>query len=470
LAFLTSCSVGPDYSRPELNLPGKYDVPEHIEKASLDLNTEENDQGLWWKNFNDPILVQLIDLATADNLSLQSSLARIDEANSLSDATFAGLFPAPAITGQYIKNKTAPARFPGIASQGISYEIYSLAGSVAWEADLFGRIRRQYQSAEHQEAKIIFNSADLLTSIQAQISTAYFQLRGAQKQKEIAEGNFKTQSETLKILEDKFNVGVIGGLDLERARAQKFKTESLIFDYDTLINNALNRIAALTGRYPHDLPGDLLSVNYELPTYSGPIRIGKPFELLSRRPDIRAAEENAISSSAEIGVAIGDFYPKVSFNGTISRDSRDISNLSSTAAKAYNYGPNITWNILNFYQILNRVDAAKANAKANLIDYKNTIVSALEEVDNSLVNLNNLLIKADLLESAANSSVAAENIAKAKYDAGAIGFLDLLLSQSETLSSQSAYITAKTEVDLAYVNLFRVLGGTWEDADEETVP
>ena len=459
--IIQACAIGPDYQRPELNLPNNYDSETNV-KYIKQISNIENKPGIWWKSFNDPLLEQLINIASVDNLNILASLSKIEQAESLASAAFATIFPSPNLSGQYIKNKTAAARFPGITNRGIEFEIYSAAGSVSWELDLFGRIRRAYESASHQEAQVSFNSIDLVNSIQAQVATAYFQLRAAQLQKQIAINNFKTQDETFNIIQKKFDVGVLSAYELERARTQKLKTQSTILTFDSLINSSLNRLSTLTGKYPGELPQQIHEIK-DIPDYVGPINIGKPFDLIRRRPDVRAAEEIAHSATADIGVSLGDLYPKVSFSGTLSRDARDISNLNTAAAQAFNYGPQISWSILNFNAILNKVDANKANAKSQLTLYKAAVVQALEDVENSLVNLNNTLEKVDILNQVVDASRKSESIAKLKYDVGNISLLDLLTSQAETLASESTSVQSKLELSLAYVNLFRYLGGAWEE-------
>lgn len=466
IVLCLGCSIGPDYKKPDLELPSTFDT-KGSENLSPSLSSE-NKASLWWKSFNDKRLEQLINIAAVDNLSIQESLARIDQADAIRREAFFDFFPMPDLEGRYIKNKTASARFPGIANNGIQFEIYSANVSMAWEIDIFGRLRRAYEAANNREAETIYNSIHTINSIHSQIATAYFQYLGARRQKEIAFQNTKNQERTLDIVQKKFDVGLVSAFDLERTRAQTMKTKSLLDAYDYLATVSLNRLSALIGKYPTDVPEIFTDnhTNTTLPQYSGEIRMGTPEQLLQRRPDVLAAEERLKAATAEIGVAMGDLYPKISFIGSTGRDARDIQDITSASAVAYNYGPSINWSILNLNAILNRIDASKFNEKALLLNYKNTVVLALEEVDNALKNINQLISKTALLKISAESAKKAQEIATAKYEVGSLNILDLLITQNETLTHESEYVSALVDLDIAYVNLFKALGGAWEDTNK----
>lgn len=461
----SSCSIGPDYKNPELDLPKKFDTDSLTQIQNNKFS--ENKPGLWWKYFNDKKLEQLINIAAVDNLKIQEALARIEQAEALRKDAFNNFFPIPNLEGQYIKNKTAAARFPGIARNGIEFEIFSASTSVSWEIDVFGRLRRAYEAANYREAESIYNTLTTISSIHAQIATAYFQYLGALKQKQIASQNAINQEKVLDIMQKKHDIGVISAYDLELTRSQTMKTKSLVSSYDYLASSALNRLSALIGRFPKDVPSILLDENNNesIPSYNGPLTIGEPLELIKRRPDIRAAEEQLKAASAEIGVAMGDLYPKISFFGSLSREARNVSDLSTSSANAYNYGPSISWSILNLNAIINRIDSSKYNEKAFLFNYKNTVVLALEEVDNSLKNINQLLSKTYLLKISAESSKKAHEIATLKFEVGSINIVDFLVSQNQALTNDSEYTNSLIDLNLAYITLFRALGGAWEDTN-----
>ncbi len=466
--FLSSCAiVGPDYKRPELNLPEHYNAESKLDADKVNLQKSDTPQ-IWWQSFKDPVLEDLIKLSSEQNLNIQIALQRVQQAKALSYNALADFLPVAGIFGQYIDNKTSAARFPGLATQGIEFQIYTAGVDVSWELDLFGRIARSFEAIRELENKAVFNSIDALNMLQSEIAIAYIQLRGAQNQKHIAETNAKNQNDTLSLLEKRFTSGIIGSLDLERAKAQNYLTRSKVVAYDTLINNALNRISSLLGKYPGDLPSDLKDIK-PIPKYEGPVTISEPAQIIARRPDLRMAEAQAHSATAEVGLHMADLFPRISFTGALSRDARHIGDLDDRrAAEAYTFGPRITWAILDAPHIVSRIKASRRNAQAEVLTYQNSVIKALEEVDNSLVAIGNLQESLELLSNAAESSRKAEQIAKAQYEAGFISYLDLLLAQTSTLEAENTLAQAQIESSLSFVSLFKALGGAWEEEKTES--
>lgn len=463
LLLVSSCGlVGPNYKSPELDIPEKHNAESKFNTNKIALEKTETPQ-IWWKSFKDPVLEDLIQQSSEQNLNVQIALERVKQAKALTYNALADFLPVGNIFGQYIDNKTSAARFPGLASNGIEFQIYSAGVDVSWELDIFGRLARSYEAIRELENKAVFNSIDALNILQSEVAVAYIQLRGAQNQKQIAETNAKNQNVTLSLLEKRYASGVIGSLDLERAKAQNYLTRSRVLAYDTLINNALNRISSLLGKFPGDLPEGLKNLQ-PIPEYQGPVRISEPAQVIARRPDLRMAEAQAHSATAEVGLHMADLFPRVSFTGVLSRDARHIRDLEDrNMSEAYNFGPRISWAILDAAHIVSKIKAARRNAQAEVLTYQNSVIKALEEVDNSLVSIGNLQDSLELLSSAAEASRKAEQIAKAQYEAGFISYLDLLVAQTATLEAENTLAQAQVESSLSFVTLYKALGGAWQE-------
>jgi outer membrane protein, multidrug efflux system len=465
LSLITSsCAVGPDYKKPEINLPDKFHSADLLSEDKSNLQSEGSTIDNWWDTFNDPILSSLIAKASSSNLTILQAIERVEQGRAATRQTFFGLFPTPSVTSQFLKSKIAGVRFPGIASNGIEFEVYTAGLEVNWEIDLFGRIRRAIEANESLAIGSAFSLDDSIRLVQAQIATAYIQLRGAQLQRDITKENSNRQKSILSLLQKRFEIGDYSPFDFERAKALTSRTEALLSQYDSIIAMNIHRIAALTGEFSHDLMSEL-EVRAPLPEFKGPNRISSPEELIRRRPDVKVAEQNLHAATAEIGVAMADLFPKVSIFGSINEEGRSPGDWFSSNSRAFSFGPQMSWSILNLGAIINNIKFKKSSTRENLLKYKEVIILTLEEVENVITELSVEIERNFHLQNAFNASQNAERIAELRYKEGRINYLDLLSSQQELLETESELADSKTRKLLAYVSLYRALGGTWEEND-----
>lgn len=462
--LLSSCSIGPDFKTPETTLPETYSrarLSSEIQPLLSKVETEI-DETTWWTYFNDEDLNQLVIKTSTNNLSIATALQRIEEASARTRGTYFGLIPQFEINSQYVKNKTAAARFPGIARDGIQFEIYSLNAQTTWEVDLYGKIRRQIEGSQAMRDKTVYTLADLLRVLQAQIGTSYIELKGLQKKKDVIDSTIKNQIEIFNLTQSRFDQGQASPIDLERAKAQLETSKARSFEVKALIDALTARISTLT-QEPLNVVEEKLCKKLELPKYSGPVSISSPSELILKRPDIRIAEEEAHLATTDIGVSWANFLPQVSFTGTLARDARDPADWNSNAASAYNYGPQISWSILNLGTIINQLDASKAGAKASVLNYQAVVVQALEEVEVSLSNLSAEQQRAMHLEKALTANKEAYRIAQLQYNEGILAYADLLLIEQERWQAEFDLIDSETKVSANFIALFKALGGAWKE-------
>lgn len=459
IAIFNSCSVGPNYKSPDIDLPEDFQEKSRLTVINTNTDNEKKFEN-WWDNFNDPILSNLINESIKSNLSILQAVERIEQARAATRQTFFGLFPTPTITGQYLKSKIAGVRFPGIASNGIQFELYSLGLEANWEIDLFGKIRRAIESNESLAIASAYSLDDAVRLIEAQIATAYIQLRGAQTQKLLTQKTINHQKEILKLLEKRYEIGDLSPLELERAKVLTSRTEAMISQFDVLIDINIHRLASLSGSFKGDLI-EKLKINSDLPNYIGPGFISSPEQLIRRRPDVRAAEQNLHAATADIGVAVADLFPQISIFGSINQEAIEPSNLFSSNSEAFNYGPRVSWSILNLGAILNNIEVRKARSREILLRYKEVIINTIEEVDNAISELATELERSSHLQTAFNSSKNAFEISEIYYKEGSISFIDYLSSEQEMIETMSELNDSKTRKSLAYVSLYRALGGSW---------
>lgn len=462
----TSCAVGPDFKKPEVELPSDFYQKDTYDQVAAKLDLSEDSSSNWWDSFNDSLLVELVQESSSKNLSILQAVERIEQARAASRQTFFGLFPTPTITGQYLKSKVAGVRFPGIASDGIQFELYSAGLEANWEIDLFGKIRRAVESADSLALSTAFNLDDTLRLIHAQIATAYMQLRGAQLQRKLTSDNIAKQREILSLIEKRFEAGSYSPFELERSKSLTSRSEALLSQYDALIDVNIHRIAALTGRYPAEIASKL-KVESALPEYAGGGIINSPEELIRRRPDVKVAEQSLHAATADIGVAVADLFPQISISGSVTEEGRKPNDWFGSNSHAYTYGPRVSWSILNLGAILNNISVKKARSRELLLKYKETIVLVIEEVENAITELNFQNERLYHLNQAFSSSRKAEEIAQIRFKEGTLNYLDLLTAQQELISTESEFADAKTRRNLAFISLYRSLGGEWSNDKKE---
>ncbi|MGZ8096808.1 MAG: efflux transporter outer membrane subunit [Methylosarcina sp.] len=452
---LTGCAVGPDYETPAAPTPSAF------AGASLDEYSGRTTQNDWWKLFNDAELNVLVDQALRYNYDLKSALANLREARAL--YLESGLNLAPIITSHanYTDQKRSVGSLNNRSFVPRELKLYSAGFDAFWEIDFFGRVRRDIEASsdevEAQEASL----HDLGVSVIAEVARNYFELRGLQNQIEVAQRNAGNQSETLEITQARLDIGRGTELDTSRASAQLNTTLARIPLLETAIKRAIHRLGVLTGQTPDTLI-KTLSRPAPIPKFSRTIAIGSPAELLRRRPDIRVAERTLAAATARIGVATADLFPRVTFVGTLSLEASTLSGLGATGSDAYSMGPRISWAALDLGRVYARIKAADANAEANLAQYEQTVLNALEETENALVAYDRERNRRALLATAAQASEKAHKLAHLRFEEGIADFLTVLDSESRLLEDQSQLAQSQTATATALVAVYKALGGGWE--------
>lgn len=453
---LAGCMVGPSYEFPEMD-PGKtYGNAEEPEYQRVDVNLA------WWKQFNDPKLTQLIEQAVKNNYDLKAAEANLREARALFIDSGMNLLPHVTTHGSWtsIERSLAALNYRSYVPQGLS--LYNIGFDTFWEVDFWGRIRRDVQA---REAEIEASEADrryLTLSVISELALNYFKLRGHQNQLAVDRKNAKNQEATWQYTVARLQAGSGTEFDSSRAKAQYDTTLALIPPLESLVRQDIHRISILTGQVPSALLTELERPG-PIPKAPDLIKIGNPKDLLRRRPDIRAAERALASATARIGVAIGELFPKVTFIGNVSLESANLSGLGMVnSGSSQSFGPRITWPAFDSYQIYARVKAAEARADTNLARYQQTVLNALEETENALVNYDRLRDRQAMLKSAASESTHAYDISSVRFSEGIDDFLNLLDTERRLLLDQREYAQSQTDTAASLISLYKALGGGWE--------
>jgi multidrug efflux system outer membrane protein len=453
--LVNACAVGPDYETPATDVPQTF---------AHGVQSEFSQQGVevsWWKLFDDKQLTALVDQTVLNNRDLDTARANLREARALYMETGLNLFPIVSSHANYNEQKRSVASLNNRAFVPRELKLYNIGFDAFWEVDFFGRVRRNVEASsdevEAQEASL----RDLSVSLIAEVARNYFELRGLQNQLAVAKKNAENQAQTLEITRTRLENGRGTELDTSRALAQLDSTKAIIPPLESGIFRAIHRLGVLTGQLPDALTKEL-EQSAPIPKIPEVIQIGSPEELLRRRSDIRIAERTLAAATALIGVATADLFPRVTFVGTISLESSTLSGLGAAGSDTYSVGPRISWAAFDLGRVYARIKAADASAEASLAQYEQTVLNALEETENALVNYNRERARRALLTTAAKASERAHELAHLRFQEGVADFLTVLDTEQRLLQDQDQLARSETATATALAALYKALGGGWE--------
>ncbi len=455
--LLSACAVGPDYKTPTT------DAGQAFTNAN---NPEFSAQGVevaWWKLFEDKDLIELVDQTVRHNRNLETARANLREARSLYMEAGLNLAPIVSSHANYTDQKRSAGALNNRAFAPRELKLYNIGFDAFWEVDFFGRVRRNVEASNDEVDAQEAGLRDLGVSLIAEVARNYFELRGLQNQLATAKKNANNQTQTLEITLARLEGGRGTELDTSRATAQLDSTRAIIPPLESAIQQAMHRLSVLTGRLPGALT-EKLSQPAPLPKIPKTIHIGRPAELLRRRPDIRIAERTLAAATARIGVATADLFPRVTFVGTIALEAGTLSGIGAASSDTYSAGPRISWAALDLGRVYARIKAADARAEASLAQYEQTVLSALEETENALVNYNRERSRRELLASAAQASVRAHELAHLRFAEGVTDFLTVLDAELRLLQDQDRLAQSETATATALAALYKALGGGWESS------
>jgi multidrug efflux system outer membrane protein len=340
-------------------------------------------------------------------------------------------------------------------------ELYDGGFDATWELDFFGRLRHSAQAASAEEQAAIANRRDVTVTLISEVARNYFELLGAEEELAVAGRNATNQSGTAQITESMLEGGRGTQLDVDRARAELNNTLATIPPLQSTIEHARHRLAVLTGQQPNALDEELKNA-VPLPALPEMVSIGDPASLLRRRPDIRSAERSLAAATATIGVATADLFPRVTFNGNIGVQAASFAGLTKSGADNWSFGPSITWAILDYGHVKSRMDAAHAQADAALATYERTVLTALEDTENSLVDFSREEARREFLRESEKSSASAAKLARQRYEDGVADFLTVLDAERVLFDAQDQLAQSNTRSYTALVAVYKALGGGWE--------
>ena len=471
---LTACTVGPDYEPPDFTVETVPDQWRTTVETEMDADT--TDLEMWWISFNDPMLTELIKRSEFGNLDLQAAVGRVAEARAIRGVATGQYWPDIVLGGAYSYQKLsenglqgAQAVQPDDGSSSLltePFDSWSTGLSMTWEIDLFGRIRRTVEAADAQLGASVEDYRDVLVTLYAEVGAAYVDARAFQTRLDFATQNVSAQENSLELTNDRFNAGLTSALDVAQAEQNLAQTRSTIPALEIGLEAALNRLAVLLGEAPGSLH-DELQEHTGLPQPDDKVAYGIPADLLRRRPDIRQAERLLASQTARIGIATADLYPTLRLGGSVGLEALDFNNLAEGGSVFWSIVPKISWPIFTGGKIRNRIRTEEARTAQALAAYEQTVLRALEEVQNALVAYGQERVRRDRLREAVNASQRAVDLVETQYLSGLTNFQNFLDSQRSLFRQQDELAASSGEVRNNLIALNRALGGGWSPSQAE---
>jgi len=457
VAAMLTCAgcfmVGPDYKASDIVPPVEWSP--YLRGGLNAAEPEAETLAEWWTTLGDTELSNLVERAIAGNPDLKKAQARIRETRARRGIAEAGLFPTLTLGGSATVGRSSED-----TGSGQRRELYRTGFDASWEVDVFGGVRRSIEAAQGELEASAADYQAVLVSLCAEVALNYVDARTLQTQLQVAEENLKAQAETLQLTEWRFAAGLVSSLDVEQAKTNLESTRSQLPKLRSNIEAAKNRIAILLGVYPGTLEAQL-AARKPIPEAPLEVAIGVPAEALRRRPDVRRAERQLAAQTARIGVATADLYPKFSLPGSIGLEALSANHLFSSANRAWSLISSFTWTVFDGGAIRQNIEVQNALQEQALQQYEATILTALEEVENSLVAYAEEQDRRDTLTEATQSAQRAAELARDQYTSGLIDFQTVLDAERSVLSFQDQLAQSKGQVTSNVISLYKALGGGW---------
>jgi len=447
-------TVGPDFQKPQAPVEAEW---RESENPLIDTSSPlERD---WWKAaFKDPILDELVEAALVQNLTLRSAGLRVLQARQQL---------AIAIGNQYPQQQqlTGDAGIQGTPSAS-SWEIYDLGFNLSWEADVWGRFKRQIESASAALDASVANYDGVLISLIADVAQTYLLVRTTQQRLAVARHNLDLQRQSVEITAAKFKEGMTSGLDADQAQTLFFNTMASMHSFELSLQQSKNGLAILLGKPPRAL-GGMLDAPQPIPAVLPWIALGMPQDLIRRRPDIRVAERQLAAQSAQIGYAISELYPHFGIGGSIgtgvsTNQGLQFSDLFSSETVFYGLTGFFQWNIFNYGRLKNNVRLQDAYFQQLLEDYRQSVLQAQGEVENAIVAFLKSQQRLAAIKSAADAAQRAADVATAQYEDGLVNFNTVITTLRSLATQQDQLATTQGTVGANLIAVYRSLGGGWQ--------
>jgi multidrug efflux system outer membrane protein len=452
---LAGCSVGPRYKQPTLVLPHQFTAP-NAATADVTPPAETSDPE-FWHSFNDAELSSLVQRALTANNDLRVALAHYDSANALLREAKFDRYPTVTMSTSVGRQKFSALQAFGYPRNN---RFFTPGINASWELDFFGRVRHNIEAQRQRTLADASDLAAMQVTVVGEVASTYIDLRGRQERLRVARENAENELETVRLVEAAYSAGRGTQFDTARARALLETTNSRIPELLSAIALDEHRLAVLCGLPPDALVSEL-EVARPLPDLPKRIDPGTPVDLVRRRPDVSASEQRLHAATEQIGIATADLFPRVNFAGILGMNEFHGDTPFDGISPVNLTQLNIDWSFLDRGRVRARIAASRADGDAQLAQYQQSVLLALEDVENALVSYARSQDRDVQLQLAAKDSKRAADLASVRFKNGATGLLDLLDAQRVQLQAEDAYAESHSNSALSAVLLYKSLAGGW---------
>lgn len=459
---LAACTVGPDYKRPAMPLPTVYKEAGIVWHVAQPLDAI--DRGAWWSIYHDPVLDRLERQIDISNQNLKAAAANFREAEAIVAQARAGFFPTASFTGQAQRSRTSGGRVgsTGVSggNQGSISNFFSLTTSASWTPDLWGKIERTVESDVASAEASAGDLASARLAAQGQLASDYMQLRLADELKRLLEASVKAYTESLRITRNQYQAGTADQSAVSQAETQLASTQAQLVAVDNTRAQLEHAIAVLIGRSPAELT--ILPTANAVAIPEIPPEL--PAELLQRRPDVAAAERRMAAANAQIGVAEAAFFPTVTLSADYGVSASMLKRLFNTASRMWSVGGTLTETLFDAGLRHAQVAQQRAAFDAAIADYRQTVLTGFQQVEDQLAAQRILTDQARAEEAAVAAAREAERIIANQYKAGTVAYTNVIVAQTTALNNAVTAVNVRQSRLIASVALIQALGGGWDAA------
>ena len=467
-AWLAGCAVGPDYRMPEIAVPDSF-LPPPVHVAEKTAQKPSSDPVEWWRSLRDPELNSLVSRAIESNLDLEIALTRLQEARTQELVVIGEALPSgegSAGGGGGTGNNITIGRASQLLRSGenpanLSKRTIVGGFDASWELDIFGKYWRELEAATY-DAEALANARDwVLVTVAADVARAYLDMRAFQAQLAVLRKNIDVAKGSYAFQRSRFQQGITNELDVALAERHLATLQAAVAPLEAQAAASQHVIAVLLGQFPEDLAKELAS-SRQLPALPARVPSGLPVDLLRRRPDIHAAERQLAAATARIGVATADLFPTVTVSGAFGGQGGPRSSSAIPITFIGAAGPSMYWPVLDFGTLDAIADIAELRAHEVLASYKQTILIAVQQVDDAVASYSAEQDRLKNLDRALTAARQATKLATERYNRGLTDYLNVLDAERQEFDLEEQYVNAQQAAGEELISLYKALGGGWE--------
>tara|TARA_R110002096_G_scaffold45372_32_gene121960 strand:- start:2619 stop:4217 length:1599 start_codon:yes stop_codon:yes gene_type:complete len=452
LAVQSCVIVGVDYQTPGAKTPDAW-----TRSLQGDVTGRRSSLEKWWNGYNDPTLDQLIERTRSANPNLKIASQSIAEARALRGVAQSLLLPSVGGNGSYSRTRSSQTLFAAPPGPNPS-NFYSTGFDAGWEIDVFGGLRRNVEAADANIETSVENYRDILVTLFSETALNYVEYRTLEERIRLAAANVQAQQKSVNLASDRLGAGIAPKIDETQAITNLETTRAIIPQLKTELDRTRNRLASLTASNPATV-SKILQRSRGIPMPPRGYSAGIPVDLLRARPDVRSAERQLAAQTALIGVAEADLYPRFTLFGDFSLQTINSGNLFDSASSAYSFGPAFQWKIFSAGQIRNNIRAEEARTEQALNNYENSILLAVEEVENSMSSIANGWDRVAILSRADAAAKETVDLVLDNYTNGLVDFQRVIDAQRTKFTTEDDLAQSRGGISQNYITLYKALGG-----------